>query len=163
MQKTCFKCGETLDIEEFYRHPMMADGRLGKCKSCARRDVAANRGSKASKYLAHDRHRYYRDGAEHRGSSNWAKKNPDKARAASKEYAKRNREKKKASDAVNNAVRDRRITRQPCSICGSTYRVHGHHHDYDRPLYVIWLCPRHHARAHFLLREVERNEEDRTP
>lgn len=30
--KTCFKCGESLDEDQFYKHPAMADGRLGKCK-----------------------------------------------------------------------------------------------------------------------------------
>src|SRR6266699_3061424 len=37
--KTCFKCGRTLPVEEFYRHAGMADGCLGKCKGCTRLDV----------------------------------------------------------------------------------------------------------------------------
>lgn len=36
--KSCFKCNETKTLESFYAHPMMADGRLGKCKDCTKKD-----------------------------------------------------------------------------------------------------------------------------
>jgi hypothetical protein len=37
--KTCFKCGETKGLAEYYKHPRMGDGHLNKCKDCTRKDV----------------------------------------------------------------------------------------------------------------------------
>jgi hypothetical protein len=55
--KTCFKCGVTKDIESFYQHSMMADGRLGKCVECTRDDVNRNRMSRIDYYREYDKER----------------------------------------------------------------------------------------------------------
>ena len=35
-----------------------------------------------------------------------------------------------------------------CTICGAEERVVGHHHDYSRPLDVVWMCHPCHAQVH---------------
>lgn len=45
------------------------------------------------------------------------------------------------------AVRQGRIIRQPCCVCGDQ-RSEAHHSDYERPFDVVWLCRLHHEQLH---------------
>ena len=48
--KICFKCHRELLLDEFYRHPKMVDGHIGKCKDCARSDALNYRLAKLEHY-----------------------------------------------------------------------------------------------------------------
>lgn len=39
------------------------------------------------------------------------------------------------------------LKRRPCEICGKP-ETDAHHPDYDRPLFVRWLCRKHHIDTH---------------
>lgn len=55
----------------------------------------------------------------------------------------------KAQSAVNDAIRDGKLTRPDnCSECGIEARIHGHHDDYTKPLDVRWLCHNCHIAWH---------------
>lgn len=45
-KKTCFKCQTTKPLTEYYKHPFMGDGHLGKCKDCTRNDASIRREQK---------------------------------------------------------------------------------------------------------------------
>lgn len=62
-------------------------------------------------------------------------------------YLERNPKKREAHNRVSNAIRDGKLVKQPCEICG--YKVvHAHHDDYSKPLDVRWLCITHHNEWH---------------
>lgn len=130
--KTCFKCGERKPRVEFYKHSGMRDGRLNKCKECARSDVRRNRKDKIDYYRAYDRTRGNRQTPEYL-----------------KQYNENNPIKYGARTMVNNAVRDGRLAKpEKCEECESSGRLHGHHDDYAKPLEVRWLCAACHRQWH---------------
>lgn len=131
MRKPCFKCGLEKDLGEFYKHPEMTDGRLNKCKECAKGDVRENRANRRLQYSAYERQRFQR---------------PER-KAQMYESARRRRAKypvkETARHALNNAIRDKKLDREPCEICGEK-NAQGHHTDYSKPFEVQWLCFKHH-------------------
>lgn len=49
----------------------------------------------------------------------------------------------KARYKVGNAVRDGRLVRLPCEVCGEI-KSQAHHVDYRKYFKVQWLCRKHH-------------------
>ena len=130
--KRCFKCGKELPLSEFYVHPQMGDGHLGKCKECTKGDVRDRYHDPASRptRIAYERARF---------------QSPErKAKALVYQRVRRLRYPQKAQSrhAVSNAIRDGKLIRQPCEVCGG--KAQAHHEDYSKPFEIRWLCFRHH-------------------
>ena len=134
--KICTKCGAEKPLTDFYKHPTMADGHLGKCKECHISAVIENRFAKVEYYREYDKRRIAENPARRDLSRKtvaaWIEKHPDRRAAHS---------------AVLNAIRDGRLNKEPCEVCVAEM-VHGHHDDYSKPLEVRWLCPAHHRQWH---------------
>lgn len=130
--KKCFKCGENKPLSEFYKHAQMKDGHLNKCIQCAKKDVHYHRHESEyrEKVLAYDRARGNRQNLKDL-----------------QEYRAKYPKKYKAHCLINNAIKSKKLFREPCEICGSEF-THGHHDDYDKPLNVRWLCSEHHHKWH---------------
>jgi hypothetical protein len=131
MSKECFKCGQVKPLSDFYRHKQMADGHVNKCKECNKVDVRENRKLKVAYYREYDRER----GNRHDPSyiTEYRNKYPNKY---------------KAHTMVNNAIRDGRLHKEPCHICGSSEYIHANHDDFLKPLNVRGLCEAHHKQWH---------------
>lgn len=107
--------------------------------------------------------------------SRWAMKNHERTLRYKRDYAERNAERERervreknlrryregyrrprnplkawARGTVNNAIRYGKIIRpDQCSRCGETGgMIDAHHHDYNKPLEIEWLCRRCHGVEH---------------
>lgn len=139
--KTCFKCGLLLPLSDFYKHGMMADGHLNKCKECTKKDVNKHRADNLEKVRKYDRDRAK---LEHRKQA--YKERTKARRAADKRY-------QNCHNAVRRAIKNGLIERKDCEWCGRVDNVFAHHEDYDKPLDVMWLCPPCHAKRHQQLQQ----------
>ena len=138
--KTCFKCGEEKPLTDYYVHKRMRDGRLGKCKECTKSDVRTGRKENLSYYRLYDKKRYHTSEERKKQCRN------NNSQLNKKTYP----ETKKQISALNNAIRDKRITKSEiCELCfHKKDHIHGHHVDYNQSLNVIWLCAQCHKTAH---------------
>lgn len=101
------------------------------------------------------------------GKQKWRKDNPVEARLQDKVKAKKYAEKRKAHSKLyaktykkdplkvaaitilNNAVKLGKIKRPiKCQKCKEKKKVQAHHHDYLKPLEVMWLCKKCHELEH---------------
>ena len=149
MEQSCFKCGEVKSLSDFYKHPMMANGHVGKCKECNKSDVRENRVKKIDYYTKYEKGRAM---LPHRiKARNKYIKTESGKEAMKRAYLKHKNkfpQRYKANYLLTNAVRDNRLIKGPCEVCGTTERIHGHHDDYSKPLDVRWLCVTHHRQHH---------------
>ena len=146
----------------FYKHPRMHDGHLNKCKECTKKDTINNREAKLEYYQEYDRKRASLPHCiEGRRivSERW-KKDPVLKKRINKlkrEWIKKNTIKRAAHIITGNAIRDGRLIREVCEVCGNK-KVDAHHDNYEKPLEIRWLCKKHHAAHHVKIRELERQK-----
>lgn len=135
--KTCFKCLSSLALSEFYRHPEMADGLLGKCKECTKKDTARDRMRKSSdpQWVARER-----------------RKAVERAARTRRRLQAVHDPKYLAQRAFSVAVHRGRIAKpdrcERCQAACERHRLHGHHEDYSKRYSVMWLCWKCHAAVH---------------
>lgn len=159
--KRCFRCLCEKPLELFYRHKQMSDGRLNKCIPCTKEDMKRHRIENLERVRAYDR---MRGSAPHRVAARDAYRKTNafaqSHAAAAKRWADKHPERRKANDALNNAIRDGKVQPWPvCFIPECDKKPEGHHADYSKPLDVTWLCRKHHADAHKQTNEIRRQQE----
>jgi hypothetical protein len=133
--KTCANCRQPLPESSFYRHPQTYDKLFSVCKTCHKSKMTANRNANLQKYREKDRQRA---------------KHPERIRALTantKRWRQEDKRRAKCHNAVARAILNGRLIRKPCRICNSA-ETHAHHHDYDKPYDVDWLCAPCHSAEH---------------
>ena len=126
--RLCTECNVGKPFDSFHKDKKGYLGLKSKCKGCAKR-INSKR---------------YEDKKEHILSLNkaWRDENKEYWNGRPHDPVKR-----KARDAVNNAVKAGTLVKHPCEVCGEL-KVEGHHDDYSKPLCVRWLCNACHNHHH---------------
>jgi len=122
----------TTGYDNFYRHPMMADGHLSFCKPCIRRQVTNRRDANPELHAARDRQRY---------------QTQPQRREQFRHRPRLPREVRQAHGRVRRAVLRGDMTRpSTCEQCRTEGYIEAAHYDYAQPLLVRWLCRRCHRK-----------------
>jgi hypothetical protein len=79
----------------------------------------------------------------------WKENNPKQTSRITTAYGSRNKEKRRAVRAVRKAILEGKMVRPTeCSLCGKSGKIEGHHEDYSKKLWVIWVCHSCHTQKH---------------
>jgi len=136
MIKDCTKCGTPTEFKDDHNK------RQGHwCKPC--RSKASVESAKRNRDVKRKNNNAYQSrisGQRAQATAKWRSNHP---------------EKKAAHQAIQTAVRNGTLTKQPCEVCGIVERIHAHHDDYGQPLQVNWLCHSHHMERHAMLKARE--------
>ena len=136
MIKDCTKCGTPTEFKDDHNK------RQGYwCKAC--RSKASVESAKRNREVKRKNNNAYHS------------RIADKRAKATAAWRANHPEKKAAHQAIQTAVRNGTLTKQPCEVCGAANRIHAHHDDYGQPLQVNWLCHAHHMELHAMLKARE--------
>lgn len=124
----CAKCGED-NPESFYVYCTV------ECKECIKVRVRLNYRENIQHYVEYEKEREQR---------------PERKEAKffqMRKHRSLNPEKYQARTAVGNAIRDKRLFKKDCEVCGDS-NSQAHHEDYSKPLDVRWMCFSCHRAEH---------------
>lgn len=136
VKKKCAECGQELALTEFNKNKSKKDGLQDRCRACFSRYNKARYAANREKTKANVKR--YRE--EH----------PEAILETKLRMCSKNPTRINASRAVDAALKVGRLTNPGiCFGCGCTsdeHRIEAHHHDYSKPLDVVWLCTPCHRR-----------------
>ena len=157
--KRCARCKEWKSRDSFHRSSDKFDGLCPYCKPCVAAYNIINRAKphrKAQKKAWAANYRQSKKGKAVERRRDKTKERREYSKNHIANWRKKNPEKVIAHKKLNDAIRRRVISREPCQVCGKKpEKINGkntidaHHADYSKPLAVKWLCKIHHAEEHY--------------
>jgi hypothetical protein len=159
-KKSCNRCGIELDLSVgFSENPNSSDGYRSICKGCD--------GEYARKRYVENKERLRRE-ARIYSSSDAGKKarrkylETDIGRMNHRESARRHKLKNPLKERARvqiklSLISGLMVRPDTCEACSTDCKPDGHHHDYNKPLEVIWLCKGCHIGIHTANRRMIEN------
>ena len=148
--KICTSCNQLLPLSSFGNHKLGKDGLRSRCKPCEVAKNAEYRKTIGGRTVLEE----YRKKKEvkeaiHKAHIRWAQS--EKGRSVLRDLRIKHALQLKARAKVAAEILQGRIQKHPCLVCGSIEKIEAHHPDYRKPLYVVWLCKKHHTEVHLKL------------
>ena len=162
--KKCSLCKESKELECFTTKSGNVTAKCKECLSKLQKEWKKKNPDKAKKI----KQREYQKNKERCDKSNnkWAEENRERSNEIKKDWKEKHKEKYqeqqrkyqlerhyreplkiKAVKLHNDRIRKGEIVRPTiCSRCKEEAYIEGHHYDYNKPLDVIWLCRKCHAK-----------------
>lgn len=129
-RKKCYKCGQELPITEFNWADKKSGKRQGMCRKCFSEYNKVRYASNPDKFKS--------------AVKSYRESNPEKVLETRLATNAKNPNKQNARRCVEAAIAAGVLTRPDhCYGCGCSaaeHRIEAHHHDYNKPLEIIWLC-----------------------
>ena len=131
--KNCNICSTEKEDKKFHKREASIDGLAARCKAC-QKVYDKGRANDPHRKLARLIYSQTEAGliSGSRAKKKWRDSNPIK---------------RNAHVITGNAIKSKKLFREPCEVCGCD-EVHAHHKDYAKPLNITWLCPEHHEQWH---------------
>lgn len=171
--KTCIKCNQTKPIELFATSLNRKKERvyLNSCKECMREYKKSHYKNNKQTYLDKSKRQREKNPDEYKEyMKNYYHSNKDTLKIKAKEYSQsergkeirklcnknyfskeNNRFKHYARRKVKIAIEKGELVRPSlCEICKCEGNIQAHHHDYSKPLDVLWVCISCHENIHHL-------------
>ena len=149
--QTCIRCHQRKPFTEFYPHPTMQTGYLGKCKACCKeqaRERHAHLMATNPEWVMAERERN-RERIANKRRAGMVTPNRAAHNAASRKWSRANPSKRKAQGEAARAAKKGLIHRPgACEACGNPPPLQKHHHDYGSGTEVIWVCSGCHGKLH---------------
>lgn len=153
--KTCKRCQQKKSLTDFGKDKNRKDGFTDWCKPC-RNEYRLQWRENNLEHAKEIERKNKRDERERKGKEHfreydrqWYAKNADKKKEYVAERRKKDKKKIRAQNKLNKAIQSGKIKRpSKCDHCGKRRKVDGHHHDYNKPYDVVWLCRSCHMTEH---------------
>lgn len=149
MFKKCSECQKTKPVTDFHWKSKKDGWRRSMCKPCC----AIHRQTPEYKALHKERNRRYRlttKGRARTREGNTRYRKTEKFKKAVQKYRDKFPERRSAQVKLQNAVAGGKVVRpDSCLVCATKCIPEGHHHDYDKPFDVIWVCKKCHTDFHW--------------
>ena len=134
--KKCAECGRELPVEDFNKNKRNRDGLQDRCRECFSEYNKARYAANPGRFRA--------DVAAYRAN------NPKACMETRLRACAKNPTRTNANRAVEAALKAGAIENPGvcygCGCNGGEHRIEAHHHDYSKPLDVVWLCTPCHRR-----------------